>query len=460
MLTDQPVVALVGKVGHGKTLLLNKLTGSRFESNMKARSCTRTLQHGLAQDLGIMVVDTPGFCASDDVAAHIAAQKLALEGTPLSGIYIIVKFGRADDIGEMADKIMKFIGNDDVRIIITFADTVSGEDGYNTTEMKDRLHKMLEISQDHIAIVGKDTPKRKIEDFIFATLHSPKHFHISDEQVALISSLCVSTRHFNKRIESIYARIAAASKSCADLTLQGKTQEADHAITTLQKVTADMVRTAKEDIFREAEDRNLSEEQKHLIYGKAGLALAIRLRAFITASNSMLTWDVTSPDDQRNDYRACNYCGAIYNKTTGCNGPTICGALPGDVRRDRPKLIAEFRYHNTGWFVQYFWDDAEVQVNYVLGRLRDIFHRTAVSWGGQSTHRKPDHAVIESGCGQTIKWSSMRHINPAQLQELGVIELENPGTDELRSKSTFDSRMRHYAELNKGVLDQANLKKK
>jgi hypothetical protein len=114
-------------------------------------------------------------------------------------------------MGEMVDKIMGFIGDDDVRLIITFADTVSGEEGYDATEMIDWLHSKLEIPQGHIAIVGIETTGRDIEDFIFDTLHAPKHFRISDVQVAMISSLCLSTRKFNKKIDSIYARIAAVS---------------------------------------------------------------------------------------------------------------------------------------------------------------------------------------------------------------------------------------------------------
>jgi hypothetical protein len=60
-----------------------------------------------------------------------------------------------------------------------------------------------------------------------------------------------------------------------------------------------MVRNSKAEIFREADDLHLSDEQKNLLYGKTGLALAVRLKAFITASNTMLTWDVTSPHDER-----------------------------------------------------------------------------------------------------------------------------------------------------------------
>jgi GTPase Era involved in 16S rRNA processing len=67
-MSDQRIVALVGEVGHGKILLLNMLMGKRFLSDMGARSCTRTLQFGHTPKDGILVMDTPGFHASEEVA--------------------------------------------------------------------------------------------------------------------------------------------------------------------------------------------------------------------------------------------------------------------------------------------------------------------------------------------------------------------------------------------------------
>lgn len=130
------IVALVGKVGHGKTMLLNKLTGKRFPSNMGARSCTRTLQFGYTPKNEILVVDTPGFYASEDIAAHIAAQKLALENRELSGIFVVVKYARADEMAETTTNLMGFFGSDDLRIIVTHDDVARVEQGYNPSETK------------------------------------------------------------------------------------------------------------------------------------------------------------------------------------------------------------------------------------------------------------------------------------------------------------------------------------
>ena len=120
-----------------------------------------------------------------------------------------------------------------------------------------------------------------------------------------------------------------------------------------------MVQAAKNKIFHEAENQGLSEEQKNLIYGKAGLALSLRLKSFMEATNTRLSWNVTDLGDPRNQYKQCPNCNAIFNKTEGCNGTTTCGAVPGDTKRPRSKLIAEFKAVEKGWIVQY-WSLREI----------------------------------------------------------------------------------------------------
>lgn len=445
------VVALVGKLGHGKTALLNKLTGTRFPSNMGARSCTRTLQYGYTRQNEILTVDTPGFCASDDIAAHIAAQKLALEGTSLSGVYIVVKYGRSDDIAEMVNRIMTFLGDDDVRIIVTFADTASHEEGYNPTELKRHLSKTLDVPIGHIEVVGKDTSCATIESFVHGTLHEPREFSIDDNQVAAIASLSVTTRRFNKAIEEVYAKIAAASKACADMTVSGRSYETDTAIVTIQQSTTRMVQESKNRIFVEAQD--LDPDQQNVIYGKAGLALSLRLKAFVDATNKSLTWDVTDPSDSRNVYKKCNYCGAVYNKTEGCDGQTRCGAVPTSTRRPRPLLVAEFEASARGWFVQYYWDGAKIQVLHVIKQLRAYMQPS--QWGGNHTHVKAEGAVFESGCGMEINWSTMLPVEIKQVQLLGFVELQRPGEREDMARATFDEQVHKHKASNQRIFNSA-----
>lgn len=228
------VVALVGKIGHGKTFILNKVAGTRHLSHMGAGSVTRTLQFGECKESGIMVVDTPGFYASDDIASHIAAQKIALEGTFLSGIFIVAKFARADEIAETASKIMKFIGADDVRIILTHADCHEMDHGYDEQGTKARLTHLLGV--ENILIVGKHTPGHLVDRFIAGSLHEPREYRISEEQISVVSSLCVASRKMNRKIDQVYDKIEAASTACRELVSHGhaKSRKSDDLIVKTQ----------------------------------------------------------------------------------------------------------------------------------------------------------------------------------------------------------------------------------
>ena len=85
-------------------------------------SAFNIFKEGLTGNKRICVIDTPGFYSSEDVASHILAQQAAIESRELSGIFIVVKLGRADEIAQIANKIMDFVNDDDVRLIITFCD--------------------------------------------------------------------------------------------------------------------------------------------------------------------------------------------------------------------------------------------------------------------------------------------------------------------------------------------------
>jgi len=457
MLISSKAVALVGKLGHGKTFLLNKLTETSFPSDSRARSCTDHVQYGFTRNNDMLILDTPGFYSSDDVAKHIAAQKLALEELELSGVYIVVKYARADDIAEQASKIMNFIGDDNLRVIITHADEAARQDAYDPTDLLSAVSSLLNLPTENISVAEKDTSAADIERFIESTLHEPKRFTISPEQVALISSLCVISRKFNKPIDEVYNKIAAASKACEDIVRSGKCYETDVAIGTTQSTTAAMVAKEKEQIFRDAEEQDLTLEQKNLIYGKAGLALSLRLKAFMDSSNKLLSWDVTDLSDPRNVYRKCNYCGAVFNKTEGCDGATTCGAVPsGETKRASSELIAEFRRAGSIWTVQYLWNGKEILIQCIKMHLKDFYSQnTFVGNGGPGQHQKREGAVFESGCGSQVSWNTMLPVDAELVQMLGKVEIQRAGPLEYASKTDFNERLKHHEAENKKILQGA-----
>ena len=193
-------VVLLGKVGHGKTRVLNHLCGTDFASSMSATSCTREIQIGASLYHRLCVVDTPGFYSSDDVDLHSQAQRKALENDLISGVYAVIKYSSSSEIAEVANRLMDFVGEDDIRIIITHADTV---EELEISDLKTDLYSLLDIPCCNITVIGKQTSREEIESFVFSTLHSPRHLEVSKDQMAAVASLSVGARQFNKEIDAL-----------------------------------------------------------------------------------------------------------------------------------------------------------------------------------------------------------------------------------------------------------------
>lgn len=214
-------VVVVGKIGHGKTALLNKICDTNYVSEMSMNSCTKKLQHGSTTKYGITVIDTPGFYSSEDVENHISVQKQALEGTYISGIYIVVKIGRAADMADTLNRIMDFVGIEDVRIIVTHSDTI--ENGDDIPDLKHQLCKLLGVPVEQMAVVGKDTTGDELELFIKDTLHEPITLNVSKEQHAFATTFCVGARKFEQYVTTVSDEIDVLDTLCKQFITEKQT---------------------------------------------------------------------------------------------------------------------------------------------------------------------------------------------------------------------------------------------
>lgn len=205
-------VVFIGKLGHGKTHLVNKLCNTTFPSVMCAESCTRENQFGTSVRHGITIIDTPGFGSSLDTNGHIRAQQDALERQLISGIYAVVKFGAPSDVAECVNHLMNFVGSDDVRIVVTHWDVVCQDDGVDIQAVKEDFSSLLSVPTQHILLVGKDSPASEMEDFVFATLHEPRQFRIENDQVAFAASQTVGARRFKNELDQLQSKLVSANK--------------------------------------------------------------------------------------------------------------------------------------------------------------------------------------------------------------------------------------------------------
>ena len=209
--SQQQQIVFMGKVGHGKTRLLNQLTHSDFPSSASASSCTRHVQRAKIHESNIYIIDTPGFYSSEDVSKHINAQFDAFNNGPISGVYVVVRLGDPSEIADVVNRMMDFTGEEDVRVICTFLDTVENEVGFDGDEVASKLSDLLEIPKSNVAMIGMTTDVMAIREFIRGSMHAPRMVKVSNDQRAVASSLSVGHRKFNKEINDLHLVLDKAS---------------------------------------------------------------------------------------------------------------------------------------------------------------------------------------------------------------------------------------------------------
>jgi GTP-binding protein EngB required for normal cell division len=213
-------IILLGKVGHGKTHLFNKLCGRSQRSTMIAGTCTREIFDGRSLVWKMRVIDTPGFFGTSNVAeTHIQAHRQVIESNDLTGLYLVVKCGAPGDMAECINHLMNFVGSDDVRLIVTHMDVVYPRQTQADVEsMILSLSNLVGVSRSRIIGVRKDTNALAIEHFIFRNCHLPRRIRIDEEQLHYATYLTVGARRFNTDIRIAKEKLEAASQIVRLLT--------------------------------------------------------------------------------------------------------------------------------------------------------------------------------------------------------------------------------------------------
>jgi hypothetical protein len=296
--------------------------------------------------------------------------------------------------------------------------------------------------------VGRDTPASTIEDFIVSTLHEPRNFTVNMDQLSCLASLCIGPRTVEKRIQVVYAKISAASFACQDLVRQGKSRQTDSVIALVQHDTTEMVKTAKEELFRWAYEE-LSADQQHIVWGKVGLRLSMRLKEFVETTNGFLSYSVTA---DLSDYRKCPFCERVFVKVEGCND-VRCGNVPTEREpkvENHRILTTSFVPHANGWLLQFLFEGTHVPperlYTFICSRMQVV-----------TPPRASDRAG--AGCGNKLNWSQMPRLSPLELKLLGLGTAELLRSNELEElvRSGFEVSVRAHEETQRQALTDAVL---
>jgi hypothetical protein len=211
-----------------------------------------------------------------------------------------------------------------------------------------------------------------------------------------------------------------------------------------------MVQQAKVDIFKSAED--LTADEQNLVYGKAGLTLTLHLKLFMETTNTLLSYDVTDMQDVHNLCKKCNFCQAIFLKTEGCDGETVCGDVPTTTKRRNAGLKVSFVRAGNAWSLVYTLNGIHQLVGGLTGALAAMLSSAKRS-GGTSRHTRKKGYAWASGCGELISWNTMIPVSPDEMKQLGDIEALQICTHERVSREHFEHRLKLHEIANWETLE-------
>ncbi|CAB9501217.1 expressed unknown protein [Seminavis robusta] len=353
-------------------------------------------------------------------------------------------------IDDEVNDIIDMVGEEAIRIIVTHADVEADKAGFSVEDVKSSVSRLADVPRERIMVIGLDTSGAEIEEFVRSTLLSkPVEIKLDITEVVRLASGSKQSRRITKSIRDIYARIAAATVYCNEITQSGtnKNHENDIEIMDLQRATTEMVTKDRERVFKDA--ASLSIDEQTVCYAKAGAWLSLKLKNFVEASNTFLSWNVTDVSDPRNHYRACNHCGAVFVKVEGCDGATTCGAIPSTKSEDdKSKSGISFA-------TLYSWiEDGKRWIVRGSRKERKRFLQCFDYTNSNNNATKPSTATLESGCGQSVAWSSMHPISPELVAALGKVEQVRPGKLQEHSSQKFEIEIQSQEEIHRQKLQR------
>jgi len=115
-------------------------------------------------------------------------------------------------------------------------------------------------------------------------------------------------------------------------------------------------------------------------------------------------------------------------------------------------LVAQFYGSRSGWIIQFFWDGEQLNVQYLLSRIKQFLEQNTTRMGGNYKMAKMLGSITESGCGAQISWSTMLLVDSEIVQSLGTIEIQAVGCLEEQTRSSFNERLHQHMESNLKIL--------
>lgn len=413
-------VFLFGKVGSGKTFLINHLCDKEFETRKRGFSCTHTVQHSFSINYSLIIVDFPGIKSAKNIMLHLRMQKVALSTIPVRMICFVIKNERIDDILNQINDLKKIFFNylNNVVLVITNSEDCDKD------EQKDISHIIQKKTNiNNIFFTGESTNFNRL----------CKEFYLLQKNMINYPSLSISLENIVKTIDL----------DLVDNPILKKEREKyiDYFNETLNKFKEEVDKTKENDLKRALflcfrnyknwliEDYSnyllktdlgkLDEEDENLdlITAEVLLYTNIITHTFNEFRNNIeknIEIKISDCNNEYNRFKKCPYCGTIWFKIKGCDDMKC-----GNRTKLSDKIYGIFKDYQVS-FKNKLIEIKKEDLNQNKINNDSEFYGLSDEEIIENERRKKDMKIQIKpiGCGRKINWSQMEDCSEEVIKQL------------------------------------------
>jgi len=397
---DPPYVVLLGSVGSGKSTIVEKVTGKTSLAADAGLSATKRSYPLWARDGQLIICDTPGSNSIGDKFGHNIWIATAFNYRPVSKIFIVVRAesGRLDTIiSSIRDFSDRFVDLPDVPlgVIVTHMDEIKWSASAAGHESDCRAAIKDEADIDDVIFSQLPTQHQALITNILRACSQPFPLTVDhDNFLRLFTKLHKSrptevlrscqkeTAEFKKKRQEFYNHRKNFDKpKQVDLVFEFQAYMT-------QDITRAQIRVAEQFSFTfdgtdgDSQAAHLSNMSNNMIIELR----AIRTETLAYQNNHGVSCLRRCPHAQ---------CGQVWTKVEGCEGATICGAIPSRANDQNFSEMATFTFS---------WNELDKKLT--------------ITQSGTKSAKTSGRSAKGTGCGQSINWSSMAPVQlPAEFNQ-------------------------------------------
>uniref|UniRef100_A0A7M6DPS4 G domain-containing protein n=1 Tax=Clytia hemisphaerica TaxID=252671 RepID=A0A7M6DPS4_9CNID len=427
---DAPFVILVGKVGTGKSTIVEKVTGVKGRKSKSSESFTTESEYFWAKDKSLLIADRPGTNSRKGRLEHNLEVASAFNFRPVSKVFVVVKADirldqTIDDVNSFCEA-FQTIPDETLGVLVTHMDV---DKEWTQNDMMEALERDFRITS--VVFFGNKGKVKKIglkRDIIANCQKEPTIINITSEVFLRCFKLTSGSERNILRVTSRLVSKFIQYKECFEK--EKERLEADRSISVDEM--ADLffeykafmeaeVDKAKDKFCKELEIDFCQDDATNIKHAGYMANMVNQIRAIIQDIRvKALTYQ---NDHNSSDLRKCRHCGCVWVRAQDCDDWTTCGNLPCSYsdKNGYEMAIYSFKLLEDGDFNIEKTGSKTFKKDPLHGKLSEVSTGSYTLPEAQNLDEKVRNMRFmkipkeyeylqegQKGCGRLIKWKDMK----------------------------------------------------